>query len=130
MQVLVDTSVWIEFLSKREPTMKSLLLENRVVTHPFIIGEIACGSIKNRAQILSLLESLQQVQVSLHSEVLFMLKTHKLFGKGIGFIDLHLLSAALIAEIPLWTNDKRLHAISETHKIAYLNAKHLRAMKI
>ncbi len=120
MQILVDTSVWIEFLSKKEPAMKNLLLENRVVIHPFVIGEIACGSIKNRTQILNLLQSLQQVQVSQHTEVLFLLKAHKLFSKGIGWVDLHLLSAALIAEIPLWTKDKKLQAISKAHQIAHL----------
>lgn len=119
MQVLVDTSVWIDFLSKKEPTMKKLLVENRVSIHPFIIGEIACGSLKNRVEILSLLQSLPQIQISQHEEVLFMLETRKLFGKGVGWVDLHLLSAALIAEMPLWTKDKRLHAISKECQAAY-----------
>ena len=117
--VLVDTSVWISHLRDGNKDLESLLNEDKVICHPMIIGELACGNIKNRNEILSLLQTLPPAKEATHKEVLAFIDKKKLYGKGIGFIDVHLLASALISDIALWTLDRKLDNEATKLKINY-----------
>lgn len=106
--ILVDTSVWISHFRHDDSSLKTLLQDGRVVSHPSIIGELACGNIQNRTEILSLMQSLPMLDVVEHEELLLFVEHHALTGKGLGFVDIHLLASAMLAGIPLWTQDKNL----------------------
>ncbi len=106
--VLVDTSVWISHLRHGNSSLQKLLQEGRVASHPFIIGELACGNIQNRMEILSLMQSLPILDVVEHEELLLFIENHTLMGIGLGFVDVHLMASAMLAGIPLWTQDKKL----------------------
>jgi len=110
--ILVDTSVWVEHLRYGTIGLEALLNDGRVVCHPFIIGELACRNLKNRTEILSLLQDLPVASCADDDEVIQFINDHELMGKGLGYIDTHLLVAALLTRIPLWTIDKRLHETS------------------
>ena len=112
--VLVDTSVWIDHLRRTSSGLAGLLEDGEVVIHPFVIGELACGNLANRREILSLLHSLPAIQRVEDDEILFFIEQHSLAGRGLGLIDVHLLAASKISEHPLWTRDKRLKASAET----------------
>ena len=112
--ILVDTSVWVEHLRFGAIGLEELLSDGHVVCHPFIIGEIACGNLKNRTEILSLLQDLPMASRADDDEVIQFIEDHNLMGKGLGYIDIHLLMAALLTRIPLWTIDKRLDEVSIT----------------
>jgi len=88
--------------------LADLLNEGQVVCHPFIVGELACGYVKNREEILSLLDTLPPADVAEHDEALAVVETHGLFGTGVGWIDVHLLVSAMIGGTPLWTLDRSL----------------------
>lgn len=107
--VLVDTSVWVEHFRSGGTGLESLLADADVYIHPFIIGELACGNLKNRQEILSLLRELPMALSAGDEEVLRFIEHHKLMGKGLGYIDLHLLVSAMLTGVPLWTLDKRLN---------------------
>jgi predicted nucleic acid-binding protein len=111
--VLVDTSIWIDHFRRRVSLLEDLLHSGAVSTHPFVIGEIACGTIRNRAEILSLLSALPTLKIASHSEALHLVDAHALYGKGIGWIDMHLLASSLMNRVPLWTGDKRLHLVAQ-----------------
>ena len=117
--VLVDTSVWVAHLRYGDVGLESLLNDGIAVCHPFIIGELACGNPKNRSVILSLLQALPMADQAEHEEVLTFIERHCLMGKGLGYIDMHLLVSAVLNNIPLWTLDKKLNAISSMLKKAY-----------
>lgn len=118
--ILVDTSVWIDHFRKGEPTLGELLNRGQVVVHPFVIGELACGNLRNRNTVLSLLRALPSVPVATDDEVLFYIDRHALMGKGIGYIDAHLLaSVSLSVDSRLWTRDKRLGATSAALNVAF-----------
>ena len=107
--VLVDTSVWIEFLRAGEPALAQALEAGLVLAHPFVIGELACGNLANRGEILGLLGGLPSVPQATHAEVLHLIDTRRLMGRGIGYVDVHLLAASLLsADARLWTRDRRL----------------------
>ena len=106
--VLVDTSVWIDHLQKSNKHLQSLLLESAVVCHDHVIGELACGSFKNRYEIIELLQSLPSApQIDL-KEYLYFVEEHNLYGRGIGLVDIHLLASSKLGQVQLWTLDKRL----------------------
>jgi predicted nucleic acid-binding protein len=112
--ILVDTSVWIDHLRSGNHRLSALLNEAGVWTHPFIIGELACGNLRNRHELLMLLGNLPQINVATDAEVLFYIEQHQLMGRGIGYIDTHLLaSSALAGPIKLWTLDRRLATLAE-----------------
>jgi predicted nucleic acid-binding protein len=106
--ILVDSSVWIDHLHDGDLQLESLLDEGEVACHPFIIGELACGNISNRKQILAFLRSLPQAGVAGQDEVMGLIEARRLMGTGLGFIDVHLLASARLAGIPLWTRDLQL----------------------
>jgi predicted nucleic acid-binding protein len=111
--ILVDTSVWIDHLHDGNPKLESLLDEGDVVCHPFIIGELACGNVRNRTQILAFVRSLPQAGVAGQDEVISLIEAHRLMGMGLGFIDVHLLASARLAGTPLWTRDLQLKKAAE-----------------
>lgn len=110
--VLVDTSVWISHLRKGNRNLESLLNDGDVFCHPFIIGELACGNLKNRIEILTCLQALPMATQVEHEEVIYFIENNQLMGKGLGYIDVHLLAAASLTEIPIWTFDKKLDGVS------------------
>jgi len=117
--VIVDTSIWVDHLRKGSLHLEKLLLEAKVVCHPFVIGELACGNIKNRNEFLSLIQTLPMAPIINLDEFLYFVEQNKLMDKGIGFIDTHLLASARLSEIPLWTSDKKLKSVSMELNIAY-----------
>ena len=105
---LVDTSVWVNHLRTGSASLISLLQEDRVLAHPYVIGELACGTLKNRTEILGLLQTLPEVRLPEHHEVLHFLESHQLFGKGLGWVDTNLLASAQLTGCGLWTAATRL----------------------
>ena len=116
--VLVDTSVWGDHLRKGETLLQDLLSTGQVATHPSIIGELACGNLTNRTEVLRLLSELPLVTIASNDEVMHLIEKHDLGGKGIGWIDAHLLASALLEHISLWTRDRKLAAVARTLGIA------------
>lgn len=110
--VLVDTSVWVAHLRKGNIGLEELLNEGHVVCHPFIVGELACGNLKNRSKILSLLQTLPKATHAAHDEVMQFIENRSLMGKGLGYIDMHLLASAILSGVSLWTLDKKLKHVS------------------
>ncbi len=106
--VLVDTSVWIDHLRSGNAKLSALLNGGDVAIHPFIIGELACGNLKNRKEIISLLHALPHITKADNDEVLFFIEKHELMGLGIGLIDCHLLASCKLDKAQLLTQDKRL----------------------
>lgn len=118
--ILVDTSVWVDHLRAGDDQLIDLLNANQVTTHPFVIGELACGNLRNRAETLKLLGDLANGPVAADDEVLFFIERNDLMGRGIGYIDAHLLAAtSLAAPARLWTRDKRLRAASAALGLAF-----------
>ena len=110
--VLVDTSVWVSHLRETQADLASLLNDGEVACHPFIVGELACGNLKNRLVILSLLEALPMAAAVEHEEVLIFIESHSLMGKGLGYVDVHLLASAVLSRLPIWTLDKKLEQVA------------------
>jgi len=113
--ILVDTSVWIDHLRSGDTVLAALLERGQVLAHPFVVGELALGSLRQREVVLESLQNLPQVKVATDMEVLHFISSHALFGLGIGYVDIHLMAAVqLTPGTSLWTRDKRLHAAAET----------------
>jgi predicted nucleic acid-binding protein len=109
--ILVDTSVWVDHLRRGDAELADLLERGGVVMHPFVIGEIACGSLADRSSILELLQDLPAAVVADNDEVLGFIERLGLHGKGIGYVDVHLLASVKLTDgARLWTRDKRLRA--------------------
>jgi predicted nucleic acid-binding protein len=108
--ILVDTSIWIAHLRHGSRQLEKMLMDAEVMCHPFIIGELACGNLKNRNEIISLLQSLPMAPTIEIGEFLFFIDRNRLMGKGIGFVDVHILASAQLTGVRLWTADKRLKA--------------------
>ncbi len=117
--VIVDTSVWIHHLRDGDRHLCSLLEAGDVVCHPFIVGELACGNLKNRREILALFQSLPSAPTVDHDEILFFIDSNKLMGTGIGLIDVHLLASARLSRISLWTSDTKLRTAAGRLKLSY-----------
>lgn len=117
--VLVDTSVWVTHFRAGEARLAALLEEGRVACHPFIIGELACGNLANRTELLRLLKSMPQALVADHEEVMRFLELHRLIGIGLGYVDVHLLASARLSLAPLWTLDVKLREAAAKLEIAF-----------
>ena len=120
MMVLVDTSVWIDHLRGNDPLLTSLLLQNSVLSHPFVRGELALGNLRQRDTILAALDNLPQAPLVFVNEINYFIETHALYGLGIGLIDAHLLaSTQLIGNVRIWTRDKRLLGVTRRLNLAF-----------
>ena len=123
--ILVDTSVWIEHFRVGNEALSRLLEDHQVLTHPFVVGELACGALADRNEILSRLKCLPSVPAATHSEVLFFIERNRLTGLGAGYVDVHLLAAAALAPpTRLWTRDRRLAAVADGLRCAYKKEAH------
>jgi predicted nucleic acid-binding protein len=116
--VLVDTSVWVAHLRHGKVGLELLLNEGLVVCHPFVIGELACGNLKNRSEILMHLQNLSQAILAQNEEVLHLIDSYSLMGKGLGYLDMHLLASARLTRVPLWTLDKKLNQVAANLELA------------
>ena len=119
--VVVDTSTWIQHFRKKDKALVDLLEHSRAVTHPFIIGELACGSLKNRHSTLELFALLPQGQLASHDEVLNVVESHGLFAGCIGWVDAHILASCLLDGFSLYTKDKPLQRAAKICHIAIVN---------
>jgi len=118
VKVLADTSVWIDHLRQSARPLCMLLDANEVLMHPAVAGELACGAIINRAAILALLAELPEAYRAADDEVRNLIERRRLYGRGIGWIDAHLLASALLTECVLWTHDKTLATIARELRIS------------
>ena len=118
--VLLDSSVWIDHLRKADSAVSTLLEEHEVLCHPFVIGELACGSLARRPLVVSTLSKLPRVTVAEHHEVLSYIDTHKLFSLGLSFIDIHLLASCTLSFTTIWTRDRRLNEAALALGLSYL----------
>ncbi len=118
--ILVDTSVWVDHLRAGAERLTELLNSSMVLAHPFVIGELACGNLYKRTDVLRLLNALPQAPVASQEEVLHFIGCNQLMGQGIDFIDAHLLASTALADTALvWTRDKRLQKIATQLKLAF-----------
>ncbi len=123
--ILVDTSVWVDHFRRGDAGLVELLERSSVVMHPFVVGEIACGSLRDRNAILELLQDLPAAVVADSDEVLRFIERHALHGRGIGYVDVHLLaSVALTQGAKLWTRDMKLQRVAAALGCAYQKAAH------
>ena len=111
--MLVDTSVWVDHFRQQNQELTDALERGEVWSHPFVIGELACGNLKQRPEILTLLEALPQAPLAEHGETLAFVETQRLMGTGLGWVDVHLLASATLAGLTLWTMDRRLAGAAE-----------------
>ncbi|MEI8252111.1 MAG: type II toxin-antitoxin system VapC family toxin [Synechococcus sp. ELA057] len=116
--ILVDSSVWVEHLRRGLPRLATQLQEGKVLIHPWVIGELACGKLRNRGEVLELLQGLPAAIVASDSEVLLLIEREQLMGRGIGYVDAHLLASAKLSHARLWTQDRRLAALAEERGLA------------
>ncbi|MEA3288445.1 MAG: type II toxin-antitoxin system VapC family toxin [Candidatus Marinimicrobia bacterium] len=106
--ILIDTSIWIDHLRQGSKHSEKLLSEFSIFSHPFIIGELACGNLRNRQQIIHLLQELPQALVASDDEVLKFIDVNHLTGKGLGYVDMHLLASTKLSGLRIWTRDRRM----------------------
>jgi predicted nucleic acid-binding protein len=105
---LVDTSVWVRHLRRSDPELVDALDKGLVVTHPFVIGELACGTMQRRDEFLDLLARLPGLEPVDHEEALYLVDSRRLWGRGLGWVDVHLIAAAIVGDAALWTTDRSL----------------------
>ena len=115
---LADTSVWIDHLRHGNARLGKLLEDGEILSHPFVVGELACGFLTKRVEILSLLATLPNVAVADHFEVLRFVDAHRLCGRGLGWIDMHLLASAVLSRTPIWTMDRTLARVASAMGVA------------
>jgi predicted nucleic acid-binding protein len=106
--ILVDTSVWIEHLRAGNDHLRTLLFDEQVLCHPFVVGELACGTLQKREEILTMLKALPEAHLLEHEEVMSFPEARRIYGRGIGWVDAHLLASTLLTGCTLWTLDKPL----------------------
>ncbi|MFA6116282.1 MAG: PIN domain-containing protein [Sphingomonas sp.] len=116
--ILVDSSVWVDHLRSGDPLLTDLLTAGQVLVHPFVIGEIALGNLRQRHTVLGALQGLPQAVVAEDKEVLDFIDRHALSGLGIGYVDAHLLASTLLSASTFWTRDKRLHGAAQRLGVA------------
>ena len=117
--ILLDTSIWVDHLRSGDARVAELLTLGRIMAHPFVIGELALGHLRERAMILTALSDLPQARPASDAETLFFIERHGLAGRGISYVDAHLLAATrLTAGCSFWTHDRRLAALAEEMGLA------------
>jgi predicted nucleic acid-binding protein len=119
MTVLVDTSVWVDFLRQKDAVLSGLLEAGDLVCHPFVIGELACGRLHPRGEILERLSLLPAAPKVTDAEALAFIEMHRLPGLGLGLVDVHLLASAVLGRAALWTRDTRLRKAAETLGVGF-----------
>ena len=118
--VLLDTSVWIDHFRSGVPLVEGLAVSQRLLCHPFVVGELACGNLANRTRTLRMLDRLPEARRAVSSEVRAAIETQALSGRGVGFVDMHLfVSARLTPDTLLWSRDRRLLALASAAGIAF-----------
>jgi len=117
--ILVDTSVWVDHLRADDVRLRELLLDGQVLCHPFVVGELACGSLRRRGEILSLLGELPRLPAMASEDILRFIEVHRLMGRGLGWVDVHLLASAFVARERLWTKDRRLADAAKRVGVAF-----------
>jgi len=121
--ILVDTSVWIDHLHKAIPQLAEALEREDVLMHPFVVGELACGQLARRREVLDLLSTLPPGLVATDDETLHLIEQRRLMGRGIGWVDVHLLASVIMTEAAqLWTRDKRLRDVAAKLGAAFIEA--------
>jgi hypothetical protein len=116
--ILVDTSVWVEHLRHGLPRLATHLQEGEVLIHPWVIGELACGNLRNRSQLLELMQGLPAATVASDAEVLLLIERDRLMGRGIGYVEAQLLASAKLSHCRLWTQDRHLAAVAQEQGLA------------
>ncbi len=116
--MLFDTSWWIDHLRSEDEALARALKRGLVHMHPFVVGEIACGRVGNRPVVLESLQELPAAPVASPAEVLHLIESEQLMGKGIGYVDAHLLASAALGNVRLWTRDRRLRSVAEEMGLA------------
>ena len=125
MNVLVDTSVWVGHFKQRNGRLATLLEEGRVVCHPYVVTEVACGTPPNRRAIIAMLADLESTPLATPDEMLELIERRSLYGRGCGFVDMSLLASALLSDQTLiWTLDKRLESVAAGLNRAFRAALH------
>ncbi len=117
--ILVDTSVWIDHFRSGNRRLRVLLDDGEVLTHPFVVGELACGALRNRDEVLGLLQALPEANAAEHLEVIGFLHRERLYGRGIGWVDAHLLASARLSDAPLWTLDRKLSRVAAALNLSF-----------
>jgi predicted nucleic acid-binding protein len=119
--ILTDTSVWIDHLRVGVPALGDALEQGEVLVHPFVLGELACGNLRNRREVLGLLGNLSRTPVASDAEAMAFIERRALMGRGIGYIDVHLLTAAVLTGTArLWTRDRRLASVATELDLAFI----------
>ena len=117
--ILADTSVWVDHLRSHDPVLEQRLLANEIACHPYVVAEIALGSLRAREKVLALLDGLMSLPMAEPAEVRRMIEARQLYGLGIGFVDAALVASCLLQPgTRLWTRDRRLRAVAEEIGIA------------
>lgn len=122
--ILVDTSIWIDHLRAGSEPLAALLQSDRVCNHAFVVGELACGNLANRSEVLTLLQALPRLPAASDDEVLHFIDHHRLMGRGIGYVDAHLLAACTLSAAQLWSRDKRLATVADAMGLAWEPSAH------
>ena len=117
--ILADTSVWIQHFRYGNPQLQQSLVDDQILMHPLVWGEIACGNLRARSKILEDLRRMPSAMSAQHEEVLAFVEQHRLFGKGLTWIDLHLLASARLTGCRLWTLDVPLRDLASDFKVGY-----------
>jgi predicted nucleic acid-binding protein len=117
--ILADTSVWVDHFRVRDEALAALLQEGQVLCHSFVIGELACGHLRQRSEILALLASLPGATMLADDDVMRFIDLHRLMGRGLGWVDVHLLASAAASRERLWTKDRRLKDAASRLGVAF-----------
>jgi predicted nucleic acid-binding protein len=117
--VLVDTAVWIDYFHRGDRQMQSMLAEDRVLAHPMVTGELACGNLTPREETLTRLHRLPVAVRARDEDVLALIEANRLYGRGVGYTDMHLVASAILSDCRLWTRDRRLMRIAESLELAF-----------
>lgn len=116
--ILVDNTVWVDHLRDGLPEQAARLEEGQVLIHPWVIAELACGQLKRCREVLELLQGLPAATVASDGEVLLLIEREQLMGRGIGYVDAHLLASARLSHCQLWTQDRHLAAVAQAQRLA------------